>query len=99
MRTHRNAILCIAAVAALILVADVAFAQKVFNRGPSSNIGAGGPARGGGGYRGCGVGGPGVLLAIPQMGPTGGQYIDDDADVPQGAGRPPQRSTRRGPSG
>ena len=51
MRTHRNAILCIAAVATLILVAaDVAFAQRVFSRGPSSNIGAGGPSRGGGGW-------------------------------------------------
>ena len=99
MRTHRNAILCIAAVAALILVADVAFAQKVFNRGSSSNIGAGGPPRGGdGGYRG-GWGVPGVLMAIPQMVPPGGQYINDGDDVPQGAGRPPQRSTRRGPSG
>src|ERR1019366_7883800 len=95
MRTHRNAILCIAAVATLILVAaDVAFAQRFFSRGPSSNIGAGGPSRGGGGW-----GGPGVLLAIPQMGPPGGEYIDDGDDVPQGAGRPPQRSTRRGPSG
>jgi len=88
MRTHRNAILCIAAVATLILVAaDVAFAQRVFSRGPSSNIGAGGPSRGGGGW-----GGPGVLLAIPQMGPPGGQYIDDGDDV-AGAGR---RSARRG---
>src|SRR5664280_1314968 len=100
MRTHRHAILCIAAVATLILVAaDVAFAQAVFSRGPASNIGAGGPSRGDGGYRGGGWGGPGVLLAIPQMGPPGGQYIDDGDDVPQGAGRPPQRSTRRGPSG
>jgi len=99
MPTHRNTILCIAAVATLILVAtDAAFAQKVFSRGSSSNIGAGGPSRGGGGYRGS-WGMPGVLMAIPQMGPSGGQYIDDDGDVPQGAGRPPQRSTRRGPSG
>src|SRR5664280_453656 len=57
MRTHRHAILCIAAVATLILVAaDVAFAQRVFSRGPSSNIGAGGPSRGDGGYRGGGWG-------------------------------------------
>src|ERR1035437_10039108 len=100
MRAHRNAILCIAAVATLILAAaDAAFAQRVFNRGSSSNIGAGGPPRGGdGGYRG-GWGVPGVLMAIPQMVPPGGQYIDDGDDVPQGAGRPPQRSTRRGPSG
>src|ERR1019366_8406794 len=97
MRTHRNAILCIAAVAALILVADVAFAQKVFSRGPSSNIGAGGPSRGG--YYGGGWGGPGGVLAIPHRGPPGGQYIDDGDDMPQGARRLSQRSTRRGPSG
>src|ERR1035437_6374275 len=105
MRAHRNAILCIAAVATLILAAaDAAFAQRAFSRGPSSNISAGGPSRGGsgyygGGYSGGGWGGPGVLLAIPQMVPPGGQYIDDGDDVTQGAGRPPQRSTRRGPSG
>ena len=100
MPTHRNAILCIAAVATLILAAaDAAFAQKVFSRGSSSNIGAGGPSRGDGGYRGGGWDGPAVLMAIPQMGPSGRQYIDDDGDVPQGAGRPPQRSTLRGPSG
>jgi len=100
MRAHRNAILCIAAVATLILAAaDAAFAQRVFNRGSSSNIGAGGPPRGGdGGYRG-GWGVPGVLMAIPQMVPPGGQYIDDGDDVQQGASRPPKRSTRRGPSG
>ena len=104
MRAHRNAILCIAAAATLILAADVAFAQKVFSRGSSANISASGPSRGGGGYyggggyRGGGWGGPGVLLAIPQMVPSGGQYIDDGDDVAQGAGRPPQRSTRRGPS-
>src|SRR5664279_1561666 len=98
MPTHRNAILCIAAVATLILAAaDAAFAQKVFSRGSSSNIGAGGPSRGDGGYRGGGWDGPAVLMAIPQMGPSGRQYID--GDVPQGAGRPPQRSTLRGPSG
>jgi subtilisin family serine protease len=99
MRAHRNAIFCIAAVTTLILAAaDVAFAQKIISRGSSSNIGAGGPSRGGG-YRGGGWGGPGVIMVVPQMGSTGGSYIDDGDDVPQGAGRSPQRSTRRGPSG
>src|SRR6202142_2467963 len=100
MRAHRNAIFCIAAVAALILVAaDVAFAQRVFSRGPSSNIGASGPSRsggsyyGGGGYR--GGWGPGVLMVIP----PGGQYIDDGYDGPQGTGRSPQRAARRRSSG
>jgi hypothetical protein len=55
MRAHRNAILCIAAVATLILAAaDAAFAQRAFSRGPSSNISAGGPSRGGSGYYGGG---------------------------------------------
>ncbi len=105
MRAHRNAILCIAAVATLISVAaDVAFAQRVFSRGPSSNTGVSGPSRGGGGnyggggYRG-GWGGPGVIMVVPHMGPSGGQYIGGDDDLPQGTRRLPQRSTRRGPSG
>jgi subtilisin family serine protease len=45
---------------------------------------------------------PGVLMAIPQMmPPRGGQFIDDGSidDGPQGSRRPPQRTTRRGPSG
>jgi hypothetical protein len=102
MRAHRNAIFCFVAVATLVFVAaDVAFAQKVFSRGPSSNTGVSGPSRGGGyygggGYRG-GWGGPGLIMVVPRMGPSGGQYIDDD--LPQGARRLPQRSTRRGPSG
>jgi subtilisin family serine protease len=97
MRAHRNAILCLAAVATLILAADAAVAQRVFNRGSSSNIGTSEPSRGGGGYRGGGWGGPGVLMAIPQMGPpSGGQFIDG---VRQGPRRPTQRVTRRGPSG
>ncbi len=105
MRAHRKTIFCIAAAATLISVtADVALAQKAFSRGPSSNTGVSGPSRGGGGnyggggYRG-GWGGPGVIMVVPHMGPSGGQYIDDDDDLPQGARRLPQRSTRRGPSG
>jgi hypothetical protein len=96
MRAHRNAILCIAAVATLFLVAaDAAFAQRVFSRGPPSNIGASGPSRGGSGYYSGGWGGPGVLMAIPQMGPPDGQYIDDRYDGPQRT----RRSTQRGPRG
>ena len=97
MRAHRNAILCIAAVATLISVAaDVAFAQRVFSRGPSSNTGVSGPSRGGGGnyggggYRG-GWGGPGVIMVVPHMGPSGGQYIGGGDDLPQGTRRLPQR--------
>lgn len=112
MRAHRNAMLCLAAVAALMLTSlDNAFAQKNISRGGSPNIGDAGPRgpvrggggfQGGGGYRGGGGWGvvvPGVLMAIPQMAPPGGRYIDDDDDLPPGAGRSPQRSTRRGPSG
>jgi subtilisin family serine protease len=111
MRAHRNAVFCIAAVAALIVAAaDAAFAQKNFSRGGSPSIGASDPrmpSRGGGGYYGdggyrgggWGVAVPGVLVAIPPMVPPGGQFIDDDDDVPQSANRSPPRSTRRGPSG
>ena len=50
MRAHRNAIICIAAVAALALTAaDAAFAQRIFSRGPSANVGV---SRGGGYYGG-----------------------------------------------
>jgi subtilisin family serine protease len=111
MRPHRYALLGLAAVATLSLVAtDAAFAQKNFSRGGSPNIGSSAPrrpVRGGGGFQGGGFRGgggwgvvvPGVLMAIPQMRSPGGQYIDDDDDLPPGAGRSPQRSTRRGPSG
>ena len=110
MRAHRNAILCIAAVATLISVAaDVALAQKVFSRGPSSNTGVSGPSRGGGGYyggggyRGGGWGGPGVIMVVPHMGPSGGQYIDDDDDLPQGRKAPAtaldEAGTERGACG
>jgi len=52
----------------------------------------------GGGFHGGGWGGtiPGVLMAIPQVVPQGGQVIDD-ADDPQGPRR--QNSTRRTSSG
>jgi hypothetical protein len=104
MRAHRNAILCIAAVATLILVAaDVAFAQRVFSRGPSSNIGVSGPLRGGGyygggGYRGGWAGGyfggtlPGFAPGVVQK--FEGGDIDDDGPGPR---RP--RQTRRALSG
>ncbi len=102
MRTHRSALLCIAAVASLAIAADAAFAQKNFNRGPSPNIGNNVPSRGGGyyggGYRGWGI--PGVLMGVPQFyPPSGGQYIDTGSGASQSANRPPQRSARRGASG
>src|SRR5271169_5920926 len=102
MRAHRTGIFCIAAVAALSLTAvDAAFAQRVFSRGPSSNIGT---VRGGGGYYGGGNRGrsytsgyfaqplsgfsPGIVQAIE------GGDIDDS---PQGPRRP--RRTARSSSG
>ena len=71
MRAHRNAVLCIAAVAALMLTPlDGAFAQKNFSRGGAPNIGdAGprGPVRGGGGFQGGGGyrGGGGWGVVVP----------------------------------
>jgi hypothetical protein len=113
MRAQRSALLCLAAAATLTLAAfDAAFAQSLNSRGASSNIrasrqptpthprggGDGGYHRGGGYRGGWGAAVPGVLMAIP---PRGGQFIDDGTidGVPQGSRRPPQRTTRRGPSG
>jgi subtilisin family serine protease len=104
MRAHRSVLLVAALTALTLAAADAAFAQRVFSRG--QNIGTSGPIRGsggdyrGGGYRGGGYRGgwgavPGVLMAIPQMGPPGGQYIDDDLDMPRSA----RRASRRGSSG
>src|SRR5487761_2746194 len=102
MRAHRS-ILLVAALAGLTLAAaDTVFAQKAFSRG--QNIGAGAPVRGGGGdYRGGGYRGgwgvvPGVLMAIPQKGPPGGRYIDDDIDAPQSARRPARRGSSGAPA-
>ena len=110
---RRATLLCLAAVASLTFVAgDVAFAQKVFNRGPATNIGAapshsggGGMSGGyqGGGYRGgfgWGAAVPGVLMAIPQTGPSHGDVFIDDGTVDDGPrGRPPQRASTGRPSG
>ena len=79
MRVRRNALLCLAAVATLTFAAaDTVFAQKIFSRGPSANVGSSLPRgpkpnigtnmpRGGGGYPG-GVyqgGGYGLGVAVP----------------------------------
>jgi subtilisin family serine protease len=88
----------VAAAAMMALAAaDAAVAQKVFSRGGSPNAGIGRGGGGNDGYRGGGYRGggwgvaiPGVLTAIPQYGPRGGVYLEDDLS-PQG----PRRSTRR----
>lgn len=65
MRVCRNALLCLAAAAALVFATDAALAQQVFSRGPAKNVGVKGPVRGAtqnigvsgptrGGYRGGG---------------------------------------------
>jgi subtilisin family serine protease len=102
MRSHRYAPLC-AAVAALTLTSlSGAYAQKLNSRGaapvPSRGDG-GGYRRGGDNYGGLGATIPGVLLAIPQLVPQGGQVVDDGLDNggPQGPRR--QISARRGASG
>ena len=46
MRAYRNALLCLAAVAALAFAADTALAQQVFSRGPAKNVAVKGPVRG-----------------------------------------------------
>ena len=55
----------------------------------------------GGGYRGgWGAAVPGVLLMIPQTGPSRGDVFIDDGTIIEGPrDRPPQRTSRRGPSG
>ena len=96
MCAYRSALLGLAAVAALTLAAsDVAFSQKLFSRGVSSNVAAKTPTRGGirgggryygGGFRGPGLGVvvPGVLGVIPPGGGNG----------PQGPNRPQQSAQR-----
>ena len=108
MRLHRSALACLAAVAALTLVAaDAAWAQKSFNRGGAGNIGAAGPRAPmrGGGYRGGGYQGgghrgggwgvdlPGVLLTIPRMAPPDEVY-PDEVYIEEDDG-PPQRRMRQ----
>lgn len=99
----------------ILASADGAFAQKYNSRGGSPTIGSsrpttpigprggGGYQGGGGGYRGGGGWGaavPGIIMSIPQMiPPGGGQFIDDGTIDGAPRGRPPQRATRRGPSG
>ena len=113
MRIQQNALLCLAAVAALTLASiDGALAQKYNSRGmpnigasqpAAPNPGGGGGGHNGGRYRGPGWGAvvPGIIMAIPEfVPPSGGQFIDDGTvdDRPHRTLRPPQRTTRRGPS-
>lgn len=60
----------------------------------------------GGGWRGPGWGAvvPGILMAIPHRGPSADEFIDDgtvieEVDRPRRKPQPPQRNTRRNPSG
>jgi hypothetical protein len=108
MRARRNLPLLLAALTLLAFApASTALAQaKMYSRAPAPTPGAGRTGGygggGGGGYRGGGWGGivPGIIMAIPQMGPpAGGQMVDEPDGPPPGRGRPPQRSVRRGPSG
>ena len=78
---------------------------------PTATTAPAGP-RGGGyggdvgnGRRGPGLGAavPGIIMAVPEFVPQrGGQFIDDGSvndDRPRRTRQPPQRTTRRGPSG
>jgi hypothetical protein len=101
MRAHRIALFLPAAVALLTLfpAGDAGAQNRVFAPAAKGNVAAP-PTNGGGGGWGGIV--PGIIMAIPQMGPPGGrEYIDNGPvdGVPQGSRRPPQRATRRGPSG
>ena len=95
MHVQRTALLCL--IAALTFAsADGAFAQKMFSRGPSPDIGrpTGPTGGGGGGSRGPGWGAvvPGIIMAVPQGYPPNGSVIDDGR-------RPSQHANRRGASG
>ncbi len=89
MRVQRTALLCLTAATLTFALVDGAFAQKMFSRGPSPNVGrpmgptGGGSDFHGGGFRGPGWGAvvPGVIMAVPQGYPPDGPFIDD--------GRPP----------
>jgi subtilisin family serine protease len=99
MNKRRKALLCLAAVGALLVSLDGALAQKLNSRGPAPSAGTGRVGGDGGGFRGGGWGGtiPGVLMAIPQVVPQGGQVIDDSADDLKGPRR--QSARRRTSSG
>jgi len=79
MAARRTALLCL--IGALILASPGgALAQKMFSRGPSSNIGKPmAPTGGGGGFRGPGWGAvvPGVIMGLPQGYPPDGPVIDN----------------------
>jgi hypothetical protein len=102
MRAQRTALLCLIA-ALTFMSADCAFAQKMFNRGPSPDVGRPiGPSGGGGGFRGGGFGGPGwggvvpgIIMTAPQGYPSNGPIIDDGPSGP----RRSQQTSRRGASG
>ena len=98
MRAHRNVIFCIAAVAALALTAaDVAFAQRIFSRGPSANVGVvrGGGYNGGGNFHRPYLGGV-YMGTAPGASPGIVQDIErGDIDYPP----PRSQRTRRGSSG
>lgn len=113
MRMQRNALLCLG-VGAMLAMAPLgdALAQKYNSRG-APNVGAapsGGGYRGGGGSRGPNWGAaiPGIIMAVPHLiprdaqgAPGGGRFIDDGTINDDGPRRPrpPQQTTRRGPSG
>ena len=100
MRAQRTALLCFTAAALTFALVDGAFAQKMFSRGPSPNVGrplgptGGGSVFHGGGFRGPGWGAvvPGVIVAVPQGYPPDGPFIDDGP-------RRSQQASRRGASG
>lgn len=108
MRAQRYALLLVAAIAAAVASGDALAQGKVTGRAPAMGAartptyGGGGYGAGGygGGYRG-GWNGPVIMQGPQYYPPGGGQFVDDPGydNSSQGPRRPPQRSTRQGPSG
>ena len=94
---QRTALICLVAALALAST-DRAFAQKMFSRGPSPDVGRPmGPGGGGGGFRGPGWGAvvPGIIMAVPQGYTPTGPVVD--AHPP--SQRRPQQANRQRASG
>jgi hypothetical protein len=103
MRTRRNALLLLTALAALTAASIGGACAQGKNYGsgglPGPGPGAGqspGPSQGNGGYRGGGLGVavPGIIMTIPR-----GDDRTTDGVRPGKRSPPPQRATRQGPSG
>jgi len=101
-----TALVSLAALTGLtLLTSEAAVAQKVMGGGAigaAPTRGSGGGGFNGGGFRGGGLGVvvPGILMGVPQYGPSRNNAYIDDGSVNDGPrGRPPQRAASSRPSG